>query len=58
MVVEEKTTKKQTKTKFEIVQVPTEMGLVVRDLETNEDYDVLKLLCKIANDVEQLKQLI
>jgi hypothetical protein len=57
-MAEEKTTKKQVKTKFEIVQVPTEMGLVVRDLETNEDYDVLKLLCKIANDVEQLKQLI
>ena len=57
-MVEKDTTKKQVKAKYEVVEVPTQVGLVVRDVESNEDFDALKLLCKIANDVEQLKQLI
>ena len=57
---EEKTTKKQQSVtaRYEVVEIPATMTMVAKNITTGEVYDGLQLLCKIASDVEQLKQLI
>ena len=38
--------------KYEIVEVPTQTTLVIKDKETNELYNELAILKEIANDVK------
>jgi len=57
MTEEKEEAKKEVKkAKFEVAEVPTQMGLAVKDNESDEIYDVLSLLCKVANDVADLKK--
>lgn len=44
------------KQRFEVVEVPTQTGLAIRDNESEETYDSLTLLTNIANTLEELKK--
>lgn len=49
-------TNKDKKEKFELVEVPTQTGLAIKDNETDKIYDSLSLLVEIANTLEELKK--
>jgi len=51
----EKPSKKRTK-RYEITEIPVETGLVIKDNETEEQFDTLRMLCNIANDVADIKK--
>lgn len=58
-MVEEKTDVVKEKKKVDtyiVGQVPTQMEAVIRNTETEEIYDSLTMLCKIANDIEEIKK--
>jgi len=44
------------KERFVVDEVPTQMGLAIKDTETEEIYDVFAILSKIANDLTDLKK--
>lgn len=46
----------EEKVKFEVVEVPTQMGVVVKDNETGEEMDSLMLLVRIANVLDEVKK--
>ena len=52
-VKEEKPTKR-----YEVTEIPTQMGIAIKDNETNLAYDVNGILEIIANDVNELKKLL
>ncbi len=46
----------EDKTRFDVVEVPTQTGLAVKDNESKETMDSLTLLVKIANNIEEMKK--
>ena len=46
----------EKKQRFEIVEVPTQMGLAYQDNETKEVLDESQLLILIANELEEIKK--
>ena len=46
----------ERKIKFESVDVPSQYTPMVKDNETGENIDVLQLMIKIANDVNEIKK--
>jgi hypothetical protein len=41
---------------LEVVEIPTQTSLVVKDNKMNELYNELALLVKMANDIEEIKE--
>ncbi len=56
MEEEEKKVEPKEKLKFEVIVVPTETGLAIKDNDSGETLDSLTLLVKVANTLEQLKK--
>jgi len=50
------TENKERKMKYEIVEIATQTAPTIKDNETGETYDLITILCKIANDVDELKR--
>jgi hypothetical protein len=48
--------KKEIKNRFEIVEVPTQVGLAFQDNKDGKVLDVNELLLRIANDIEEVKK--
>ena len=49
--------KKETeKERFELVEVPTQMGLAFKDNSDDSVLDTNQLLLKIANDIERIRK--
>jgi hypothetical protein len=44
------------KVRFEVVEVPIQTGLAIKDNNSGETYDSLILLSKIANTLEEIKK--
>lgn len=44
------------KEKFEVIEVPTQTGLAIKDNETGDTMDTLSFLVKIANSLEDIKK--
>lgn len=44
--------------KFVLQEIPTQTMTVIVDRETGKTYDIYSILCKIANDLEELKKLL
>lgn len=55
-IKEVKTTKKKVTDRYLVGEVPTEMAAVIKDSETEVVYNSLTMLCKIANDIEDIKK--
>jgi len=53
---EKKATKEQPKLQFEIIEVPTQMGLVFKDNEKEETLDMNQVLLRLLNDVAEIKK--
>ena len=51
-----KMAEEEKKLKFEVIEVPTQTGLAVKDNESEEVYDSLNLLVRIANTLEEIKK--
>ena len=47
---------KLEKERFELVEVPTQMGLAFKDNSDDSVLDTNQLLLKIANDIERIRQ--
>lgn len=52
----EKEKEKETKERFELVEVPTEMGLVCKDNETDTNFSQFELVIQLANDISEIKK--
>ena len=46
----------EKKQRFEITEVPTEMGLAFKDNQTNTNLSQTELLLQIANDISEIKK--
>ena len=46
------------KQRFEITEVATQTTPVIKDNETGEMYNELTILCKLSNDINELKKLL
>ena len=55
-IKEVKTTKKKTTDRYLVGEVPTETAAVIKDSETEVVYNSLTMLCKIANDIDDIKK--
>jgi len=55
-MVEEKEKSKKEKPRFELIEVPTEMGLAYKDNSTDENLSQAELLIRMANDVFEIKR--
>jgi len=49
------TKEEKKKERFVISEVPTQTRPVIVDTKINQAYDELTMLCKIANDIEEIK---
>jgi len=47
---------KLEKERFELVEVPTQMGLAFKDNSDDSILDTNQLLLKIANDIEKIRK--
>ena len=46
----------QNKNRYELVEVPTETSLMVKDIKTNETLSQLDFLVRIANDINEIRR--
>jgi len=55
---EEKEIKKkaEAKDRYEVTEIATQTAPVIKDNNTEEIYNEITILCKIANDMEALKK--
>lgn len=54
--IEEETEKETEEERFELIEVPTQMGLAFKDNSDESILDTNQLLLKIANEIESIKQ--
>ena len=47
---------KKKQVRFEVTEVATQTGPAIRDNETDEVFDIQIAICKILNDVADLKK--
>lgn len=50
------TENKKEKERFELVEIPTQMGLAFRDNSNEETLDMNQYLLKIGNELSELKE--
>jgi hypothetical protein len=41
---------------YRVVEVPTQMELAIENSRTGEQFNALSILCKIADDVDEIKK--
>jgi len=58
MAKEKEEEAKETKERYEVTEVATQTTPVIKDNKSEEIYNELTILCKIANDLEALKKLL
>ena len=47
---------KEKEQRYEITEIATQTAPVIKDNESEEVYNEITILCKIANDIEALKK--
>jgi len=53
---EKKESKEEIKDRYVVTEVPTQTDLAIVDSKTGDVYNVLTILAKIANDLEEIKK--
>jgi len=50
--------KKEAKEKYEVVEVPTQTGLAIKDNDSDTTHNELTMLATLANDISEIKKAI
>jgi len=54
--IERESVKVEKSDVFVVAEVPTQTDLIIQNSKTGEQYNALTILCKIANDIDEIKK--